>query len=124
MKKILLTLFIAFCFCSCARTVYVPVESVRTEYTTKLERDSVYLRDSVFVRQNADTVFTYQYKYLYRTKLQVDTVLRVDTIQVPYEVTHTVTEKERGFFHHFGLMTILLLIIIVTIKFSKYFRSF
>ena len=114
--KNLIVILLIFLSCSCARTVYVPIENTRTEYVAKFERDSVYLRDSVFVRQMNDTVFIDRYQYLYKTQMRVDTVLHVDSIQVPYEVVRTVTETKKGFFYYFGMFAILSLIIYITIK--------
>ena len=56
-------------------------EVVKTEYKTKLERDSVYLRDSVYVIQRGDTVWVNKYKYLYKDKLRVDTLTCTDTVR-------------------------------------------
>ena len=63
------------------RIVEVEREVVKTEYKTKLERDSVYLRDSVYVIQRGDTVWVNKYKYLYKDKLRVDTLMCTDTVR-------------------------------------------
>ena len=122
--KNLIVITLIFLSCSCARTVYIPVESIRTEYKTKLEKDSIYLHDSVFVRQTGDTVFIDRYKYLYKAQIQVDTVIKVDSIQVPYEVVRTVIETKKGFFFQFGLGTFILAISFITFKIYKYFKIF
>ena len=114
--KNLIVIILIFFSCSCARTVYVPVESIRTEYKTKLERDSVYLYDSVFVRQTTDSVFIDRYKYLYKTQIRVDTVIQVDSIQVPYEVVSTVTETQKGFFYWLGVCTLIFALLYIIIK--------
>lgn len=72
-----------------AKTVYVPVESVRTEYRERLQRDSIHLYDSVFLKLKGDTVWLEKYKYIYRDRLRTDTVAKSDTIAVPYAVTET-----------------------------------
>ncbi|MDR0825306.1 MAG: hypothetical protein LBN74_09450 [Prevotella sp.] len=86
-------LLITFCFLlltSCkTHTVYVPVETVKTEYKDKVSRDSVRLYDSVFVLIKGDTVRLEKYKYLYRDKLIRDSIFRSDTIRVPYPVVET-----------------------------------
>lgn len=73
-----------------SKTVYVPVETVKTEYKDRVQRDSVHLYDSVFVDRvtKGDTVFLTKekYKYLYRDKLVRDSVFITDSIQVPYPV--------------------------------------
>ena len=122
--KNLIVIILIFLSCSCARTVYVPIENTRTEYVAKLERDSVYLRDSVFVRQMNDTVFIDRYQYLYKTQMRVDTVLRIDSIQVPYEVVRTVSEMKKGFFFQIGLGAFILAISFITFKIYKYFKIF
>lgn len=45
--------------------IYVPVESVKTEYQDRIQRDSIHLYDSIFVKMKSDTVFYEKYKYLY-----------------------------------------------------------
>ena len=67
-------------------TVYVPVESVRTEYKDRIFRDSLFVHDSILVRTVADTVYFEKYKTIYRDKLLRDSVFLTDTIRVPYPV--------------------------------------
>jgi predicted small lipoprotein YifL len=71
------------------KTIYVPVESVRTEYRDRLQRDSVHLYDSVFMKLNGDTIRLEKYKYIYRDRLRTDTVALSDTIAIPYPVVET-----------------------------------
>lgn len=82
-------IFVIIVVASCSRTVYVPVESVRTEYRDRLQRDSVRLYDSVYIREKGDSVILEKYRYIYRDRLRTDTILRSDTIAVPYAVTET-----------------------------------
>ncbi len=83
---ILLSLLLLL-FGSCkTNTVYVPVETVKTEYKDRIFRDSVRLYDSVFVKMANDTVWMEKYKYLYRDRLMRDSVFVSDSIQVPYPV--------------------------------------
>ena len=86
MKKNLLFILFFIGFAACNKTVYVPVESLRTEYRDNYLRDSVYLHDSVFVKIKSDTVFFERYKYLYRDKTVRDSIIINDSIQVPYPV--------------------------------------
>jgi hypothetical protein len=72
--------------CSCSKTVYVPVETVRTEYRNTLSRDSVFVLDSVIIRAKADTVWYEKYRYAYRDRMLHDTVQINDTVRVPYPV--------------------------------------
>lgn len=91
MKSILLAIITAMVLTCCkSKTVYVPVETVKTEYRDRMERDSIHLYDSIFIDRwkSSDTVFLTKekYKYLYRDKLVRDTVFKTETIQVPYPV--------------------------------------
>lgn len=70
----------------CTRMVYIPVESVKTEYINKMSIDSIYLYDSVYLKEKGDTVIIEKYKYSYRDRLRADTVIQKDSIRVPYPV--------------------------------------
>lgn len=69
------------------KTVYVPIESVRTEYINKLHRDSILFYDSIFVKEKGDTIWLEKYRYVFRDKLRVDTIRKCDTIQVCQQIT-------------------------------------
>ena len=57
MKKIIVV-FLPFLLFACkAKTVYVPVDTIKTEYNETLFRDSVYLHDSILVKMKGDTVY-------------------------------------------------------------------
>jgi hypothetical protein len=71
---------------ACNKTVYIPVESIRTEYRDNYLRDSIYQRDSVFIKVKGDTVWMEVYKYLYIDKLLRDSIYLNDTIRIPYPV--------------------------------------
>ena len=88
---IVVLFIVLWLFTSCkSKTVYVPVETIKTEYKERLRVDSIYKYDSIFQDRymKGDTVFLTKekYKYLYRDKLRVDTVSRDSIIQVPYPV--------------------------------------
>lgn len=80
--------------CSCTRKVYVPTETVRTEYKDRvvenLRVDTVAMRDSVAVYVNGDTVRITKYRDRWRTRIveKHDTVnvAKVDSVAVPVEV--------------------------------------
>lgn len=80
--------------CSCTRKVYVPTETVRTEYKDRvvenLRVDTVAMRDSVAVYVNGDTVRITKYRDRWRTRIieRHDTVnvAKVDSVAVPIEV--------------------------------------
>lgn len=95
---VVLLLFFILVLTGCAKRVYVPVESVRTEYKDRLVRDSVTLYDSIYVKERVrgDTVFLseYKYKYLYRDKLVRDSVFVNDTIRIPLPVEKQLSKWE------------------------------
>lgn len=90
MKKLIYTILfimLGLVLIGCkAKTVYVPVESVKTEYRDRLERDSIYVRDSIVITKNGDTIHIFQYKYIYKDKLIRDTINKTDSIAVPFPV--------------------------------------
>jgi len=83
---------------ACAKTMYIPVESVRAEYADRLVRDSIVLHDSIYVyiRQRNDTVYIdkEKYVYMYRDRFTKDSIFIRDTIRIPYPV-ETVKEVNR-----------------------------
>lgn len=88
---------------SCTRKVYVPTETVRTEYRDKvvenLRVDTVSLRDSVAVYVNGDTVRIVKYRERWRTRIveKHDTIVSVkrDSVAVPYPVEKPLTKWQR-----------------------------
>lgn len=84
---ILLAGFTAMVLTCCkSKTVYVPVETVKTEYRDRITRDSVRLYDSIFIREANDTVRIERFKVVYRDKIKRDSIFIHDSIQVPYPV--------------------------------------
>ena len=88
--RVALLVCLAFALSGCARRVYVPVETVRTEVREDVRREIA--RDSVVVREGVvergDTVLLWREKLRERVREVHDTVrveLR-DTVAVPYEV--------------------------------------
>lgn len=83
----------------CSRTVYVPVETVRTDtvFRFSVSSDTTWLRDSIHVeiREVNETVFVTKYKerIRWRDRIRTDTVhsTRTDSVAVPYPV-----ERELG----------------------------
>lgn len=74
-------------FSSCkTNTVYIPVETIRTEYKDILLRDSIFLQDSILTKMKGDTIWIERYRYLYRDKLVRDSIFTNDSIQVAYPV--------------------------------------
>ena len=84
--SLILMLLLAGCR---TKTVYIPVESVRTEYRDKYMRDSILYYDSVYIREKGDSVVLEKYKYIYRDRLKTDTIVKRDSIAMPYPVVET-----------------------------------
>lgn len=95
---------ITLLFGSCTRKVYVPTETVRTEYRDKVVEsllvDTVSLRDSVAVYVNGDTVRITKYRDRWRTRIierhDTCTVTKTDSVQVPVQVERKLTKWERA----------------------------
>lgn len=91
--KVIYSIMLIVCFAlySCkTQTVYIPVETVKTEYRDIYQRDSIHTLDSVFVDRwkSNDTIYLVKekYKYLYKDKLIRDSIFINDSIQVAYPV--------------------------------------
>lgn len=83
---IMIYLYIMFSFIGCTTTKYVPIESVRTEYINKVEKDTVIINNDRLVKEKGDTIYIVNTKYVYKTKNKIDTILRIDTIPIIQEV--------------------------------------
>ena len=89
--------------CSCTRKVYVPQETVRTEYKDRVVEnirvDTVAMRDSVAVYVNGDTVRITKFRDRWRTRIverhDTCTVTKTDSVQVPVQVERKLTKWER-----------------------------
>jgi hypothetical protein len=124
MKKILLFFLLLSGLAACNKTIYVPVESVRTEYRDNYLRDSIHLRDSIFVMVKGDTVWIEKYKYLYVDKLKRDSIYLNDTIRVPYPVEIPVKVNYVSGLQNFQIWLGRLLIAIVAGYFGiRYLRK-
>lgn len=84
--RTVLFICVALWLVGCTKTVYIPQETVRTEYQDRYLRDSIYLHDSVYVRDRGDSVFVDRWHTRYIDRLRVDSFLRTDTIREPYPV--------------------------------------
>lgn len=113
--NIMALLMLVFALSGCrTRTVFIPVESVRTEYKDRLLRDSVHLYDSVLVKMRGDTIWLEKYKYLYRDKLLRDSVFVNDTIRVPYPVEVETEVNHMSSFQSFQIWCGRILLLLVT----------
>ena len=83
---ILIYLYVMFSFIECTTTKYVPIESVRTEYINKVEKDTVIINNDRLIKEKGDTIYVVNTKYVYKTKNKIDTILRIDTIPIIQEV--------------------------------------
>lgn len=85
-----ITLLILLCIFSCKSIQYVPVETVKTEYRDRIEkqRDSIFSTDTIRIIGRGDTTIIYKnrYKYVYKDRLVNDTIFVRDSIQAPYPV--------------------------------------
>lgn len=79
----------AFLLTACStftKTVYVPVEEIKTEYKVLEKTDSIYVHDSLvtIIEHKGDTVFIdrEKLKYIYKYENRTDTVLIVDSIPI------------------------------------------
>ena len=113
-----LVLLVMSVIMSSCRTIYVPVESVRTEQRDRLKQDSIHVYDSIFVREKGDTVWLTRWRTEYRDRLRVDSVIIRDSIQVPYPVERSLTKWETvkmdiGGIAIGGLITVIIAFIIM-----------
>lgn len=94
---------ITLLFGSCTRKVYVPTETVRTEYKDRVVEavrvDTTIMRDSVAVYVNGDTVRITKFRDRWRTRIierhDTCTVTKTDSVQVPVQVERKLTRWER-----------------------------
>lgn len=94
-------LIIATMLCmSCTRTVYEPVETVRTEkdVVTRWLTDTVIQNDTRFIFVKGDTVIDWRDRWRERIKEVHDTmyVERTDSVPVPYPVERKLTKWEQA----------------------------
>jgi len=100
------------------KTMYVPVESVRTEYKDRLRTDSINVFDSIYIREKGDTVWLTRWRTEFRNRLRVDSIFIRDSIQVPYPVERTLTRWQKfkmdvGGMAAGGLLTVTIAFIII-----------
>ena len=101
--SLLIGAVITLLFGSCTRKVYVPTETVRTEYKDRVVEavrvDTAIMRDSVAVYVNGDTVRITKYRDRWRTRIierhDTCTVTKTDSVQVPVQVERKLTRWER-----------------------------
>ena len=98
-RCILFAALLAALLCGCTRTVYEPVETVRTEkdVVTRWLTDTVIQNDTRFIFVKGDTVIDWRDRWRERTKEVHDTVYieRTDSVPVPYPVERELSRWER-----------------------------
>lgn len=117
----LMMMLLSIILSGCTTTRYIPIESVRTEYTDRLRTDSIYVLDSIHVRQKGDSVWLTKWRIEYRDRLLRDSIFFRDSIQVPYPVERQLTKWEKikmdiGGIAIGGMVTIILILIILYLK--------
>ncbi len=90
---------VALLLFGCTRTVYMPVETVRTEReeVTRRRTDTVMQGDTRLIYIKGDTVVDWRDRWRDRTTLVHDTVCieRTDSVQAPYPVERKLSRWER-----------------------------
>lgn len=116
--------FVCLLFSGCTKTIYEPVEKIKTEYSYQIKRDSVYQKDSIYIDRKEDTVFINKYKYLYLDKIRIDTIKQVDSIpylkEIPVkgDTLYKMKWYEEVFFY-IGLMSVLIILLYGVYKYIK-----
>lgn len=94
--KIYLIILICFLLIGCkTKTVYVPIESVKTKYEDRYLRDSIFEKEYINVYQKGDTVFLDKFKYIYKDRFKNDSIYINDTIRLPYPVEKQLSKWEQ-----------------------------
>lgn len=98
-RCILFAALLAAVLCGCTRTVYEPVETVRTEkdVVTRWLTDTVIQNDTRFIFVKGDTVIDWRDRWRERINEVHDTVYveRTDSVPVPYPVERELSRWER-----------------------------
>lgn len=105
-------LLILACLAGCTRTVYEPVERVKTEMetVTRWRTDTVIQGDTRFIYIKGDTVIDWRDRWRDRTTQVHDTlyVERTDSVPVPYPVERELSHWERTKVDYGGYAMVLL----------------
>lgn len=97
--RILMVVMALSLFVSCTRRIYVPVETVRTEYKDNAHevRTTDSVTDTRLIYIQGDTVRDYHERIKWRERQVHDSLYinRVDTIRVPYPVESNLTKWQQ-----------------------------
>lgn len=111
---IIVLVLVLLLFTSCkAKTLHVPVETIKTEYRESILRDSVHLHDSIIIKMKADTVFFEKYKTIYKNVVLRDSIYKVDSVQVPYPVVEYKEVNKLSTFQGFQIWCGRILLIVL-----------
>ena len=145
MRKIWLFILVIIALTSCRTVKYidrtvvdsteieVPITNTKIEYRDQFIYDSIYVHDSIFTLIKGDTVYISKNKETNRLVNKTDTIIKTDTIQVPVEITKTVTKTEtqvkkvnklywwQKSLMYFGLIVLISGIVFLIIKIKKFF---
>jgi len=113
MKKSLIISVLLLLLTGCNRTIYIPVESVRTEYIDRLKSDSIYMHDSILIHMKGDTVWMEKYRYKYKDRIVTDSIVLKDTIRIPYPVLEIKEVNRLNSFESFQIWCGRILMIIL-----------
>ena len=121
---IIFLLFIAAMFSGCKNVQYIPVETVKTEYVTKidtvLQKDSVVFHDSVYIHSKGDTVWYEKWHTRYVDRIheviKTDTMIKLDSIQVPYPVERKLSKWEQVKLDYGGEAIVVFFIIFIVLS--------
>ena len=107
----LLAILSVFTGCK-TKTVLVPVEKVKIEYSDRLRIDSVYNRDTVNIYERVDTIYLQTIKWRERFKFDTVSVVRVDSIPYPVEVVTEVNKLTKWQRWRLNALNIIAIIIV------------
>lgn len=122
-----LLLLCALCI-GCTRTVYTPVETVRTEKDVEVRflTDTVVQNDTRFIYVKGDTVIDWRDRWREHIKEVHDTVYveRTDSIPVPYPVERELSRWERAKMDYggFAISAVAVALCIAVAWLAKRFR--
>lgn len=124
-----LTLFLLCALCiGCTRTVYTPVETVRTEKDVEVRflTDTVVQNDTRFIYVKGDTVIDWRDRWREHIKEVHDTVYveRTDSVPVPYPVERKLSRWERAKMDYggFAISAVAVTLCIAVAWLAKRFR--
>ena len=113
--------------------IAVPITNTKIEYRDRFLYDSIYVHDSIFTFIKGDTVYISKNKETNRLVNKDNTIIKTDTINVPVEITKTVTKTEiqikevnrlywwqKGLIY-LGLIVLISGIVFLIIKIKKFF---